>query len=546
MPIPTIDEVLLRADEALLEQLLGSSALRLLRAVRPNASFEDLRTALKAIRPMSELMRDGAARQLLLELYNANELLAIATSIGVAHPSSHAIAQATQPRSREFERLIEALRVVRPPLNSEDFVHDARLMCHPARGLFNHQRDAALRTTTRLQAFPHRVLLHMPTGAGKTRTAMHIVAEHLRQRRNATVYWLATSEELCEQAVQEFLQLWGSVGSHTVAVLRAWGKLPATRKALCGDSPKLVVAGLPKLYAATERDPALLAFLATEVTLVVFDEAHQAIAPTYKAVVDSLLARNPDTQLLGLSATPGRTWNDTSADSMLAKYFNRSKVTLRAEGFDSPIRYLIQAGFLAKPNFVRLIVNDSLALTKQEIDKIAKDLDVPESVRSRLAASDIRNVQIVRCCENLLRTHKRVLLFAATVAHSDLIATVLRMNGHQAHSITGATPSVERGRLLNWYLSGDETPRLLANFGVLTTGFDAPKTSAVVIARPTTSLVLYSQMVGRGLRGVRAGGNHEAEIVTVVDPAIPGFGDLTEAFENWEDVWRDEGEPNDT
>ena len=78
---------------------------------------------------------------------------------------------------------------------------------------------------------------------------------------------------------------------------------------------------------------------------------------------------------------------------------------------------------------------------------------------------------------------------------------------------------------------------VVVNYGVLTTGFDAPATSAAVIARPTRSLVLYSQMVGRATRGTRAGGNDEAEIVTVVDPHLPGFGSVADAFKNWEDVW---------
>jgi len=80
-------------------------------------------------------------------------------------------------------------------------------------------------------------------------------------------------------------------------------------------------------------------------------------------------------------------------------------------------------------------------------------------------------------------------------------------------------------------------PIVMCNFGVLTTGFDAPGTSAAVIARPTRSLVLYSQMVGRATRGPKARGNATAEIVTVVDPHLPGFGDVAEAFKNWEDVW---------
>ena len=75
--------------------------------------------------------------------------------------------------------------------------------------------------------------------------------------------------------------------------------------------------------------------------------------------------------------------------------------------------------------------------------------------------------------------------------------------------------------------------------GVLTTGFDAPDISAAMIARPTRSLVLYSQMVGRATRGLKAGGNAEAEIVTVIDPDLPGFGSIADAFKNWEDVWHE-------
>jgi len=80
---------------------------------------------------------------------------------------------------------------------------------------------------------------------------------------------------------------------------------------------------------------------------------------------------------------------------------------------------------------------------------------------------------------------------------------------------------------------------VICNYGVLTTGFDAPNTSATVIARPTKSLVLYSQMVGRATRGPKAGGNVTCEISTVVDIGLPGFGDLAEAFTNWEDVWNE-------
>ena len=68
-------------------------------------------------------------------------------------------------------------------------------------------------------------------------------------------------------------------------------------------------------------------------------------------------------------------------------------------------------------------------------------------------------------------------------------------------------------------------------------GFDAPKTSAVVIARPTKSLVLYSQMVGRCIRGPKAKGNSRCTVVTVADTGRYGFDSVTDAFSNWDDVW---------
>jgi superfamily II DNA or RNA helicase len=106
--------------------------------------------------------------------------------------------------------------------------------------------------------------------------------------------------------------------------------------------------------------------------------------------------------------------------------------------------------------------------------------------------------------------------------------------------VTSDSTSIERNRVISRFkLSRAENPNpmVLCNFGILTTGFDAPEISCAVIARPTDSLVLYSQMIGRAIRGPKSGGNEVSEIVTVIDDGLPGFGDLSEAFLNWEDVW---------
>ena len=124
------------------------------------------------------------------------------------------------------------------------------------------------------------------------------------------------------------------------------------------------------------------------------------------------------------------------------------------------------------------------------------------------------------------------------MAHARVLTAILVARNIRSEVVTGATPLRVRDRAIRTFISDDEAPMVLVNFGVLTTGFDAPTASAAVIARPTKSLVLYSQMVGRVIRGPKAGGTDACEIVTVVDPSLPGFGDVAAAFLNWEDVWR--------
>ena len=536
--VPSFSELLVRADETVLHFLLGKSTVRLMQATKGSGiSMQDFRDALLEIRPPWTLLEDHDARQLVLEMLYSDEVESLVRTTRA--PSSD-IAQLTQwlsPNSNRFASLLASLEIYRPS-NVQDAPSRPSLQdCVPDHCLFPHQRDAMVRVQAALKAYPHRVLLHMPTGSGKTRTAMQVAAHHLQGDVDTTVCWLATSEELCEQAAQEFFDTWRHSGDRNVTLIRAWGQHPLERKDVLANGPKFIVAGLAKLHSKCKQDQTLLPFLGDNVSLVIFDEAHQAVAPTYKLVTDSLLSRNLETQLLGLSATPGRSWNDVAQDLELSSYFGKSKVTLQIQGYANPIEYLIERGYIALPRFRQLSVKSTIEFSRAELNAVAESLDVPEDIREKLASDDLRNIQIIRACESLLKKHRRVLLFAATVAHAELLAMVLRSMGLAASSVTGNTLPGERARIINWFLSKDEEPRILANYGILTTGFDAPQTNAALIARPTKSLVLFSQMAGRALRGTRAGGNSEAEIVSIIDPSLPGFGDLSSAFTNWEDVW---------
>jgi superfamily II DNA or RNA helicase len=270
------------------------------------------------------------------------------------------------------------------------------------------------------------------------------------------------------------------------------------------------------------------------------DEAHEAIAPSYRLVLDSFVMQHPSIGLLGLTATPGRTWSNVESDRELAEYFGLRKVGLHVEGYDSPVEYLIAEQYLARPVFRSLFYEGRIEITDADRTRIATEFDIPRVVLERLATHEQRNLVILSAIESLRREHKRILVFASSIQHSRLLASVLRVRGFDAYSVDGTTPGGERASILAKFKEAGDTPRVLCNFGVLTTGFDAPRTSAVVIARPTQSLVLYSQMIGRAIRGPKAGGNASAEVVTIVDTELPGFGSIVQAFHNWEDVWRED------
>ena len=531
-------DLLSRADGSLLQDLIGASVVQLLFALdQERASPSSLRSILLELHPAPELLLTRAMRLQMLDLLRPAEAVDLLGHLSIA-PGRDPFAQLASLDVRRGSGVATLLLSFFGVAELEKEPPPPTPACEVEGGyqLFPHQRTAALSASRMLAAAPHRVLLHMPTGSGKTRTAMSLVAGHMRSTEEGLVLWLAAAEELCDQAAEEFTKAWSRLGNRTTPIHRWWGAhtLPG------GDLPRegFAVAGLARIYSRAIRDPAWLARLGDRTTLIVFDEAHQAIARTYRHIVEALVARRDGVGLLGLTATPGRTWNDVDADAELAEFFSKQKVTLQIPGYKNPVEYLVEEGYLARPSY-KTIEHQGPELTELERGSLASQLDIPTSVLRKLADDHLRNLYIANAVRALARRHRRIIVFSTTVEHAEILAVVLRFHGIPTRSVTAATPGDERSAAIRWYKShaADET-RVLTNFGVLTTGFDAPKTSATLIARPTKSLVLYSQMVGRAIRGERAGGNREAEIVTVVDTALPGFRSISEAFSNWEDVWQ--------
>ena len=318
------------------------------------------------------------------------------------------------------------------------------------------------------------------------------------------------------------------LGLRNVHINRYWGNHSLNLRKIPSG---FLVTGLAKLRSASTSDHTLLAHLATHASAVIFDEAHQAIAQTYSFVTEQLCSTRPP--LLGLTATPGRTSKLTDADFQLASMFNHTKVSIDPRGHDSPVTFLIQNKYLASPHFVPISFDSDTGMQEPEsgMDYTRTDLD-------RLGRNTKRTRKIVKLAEDSVVRHVRTIVFCPSVESAIECNRLMQANEHSSQVITALTPTDERRAIIDTFRNDAREHMVLFNYGVLTAGFDAPRTSCVIIARPTTSLVLYSQMVGRALRGPRAGGNRTAKIMTVADTNLPGFGSVTDAFTNWEDLWK--------
>lgn len=368
-----------------------------------------------------------------------------------------------------------------------------------------------------------RAVVSLPTGGGKTRVtveaAVRLVLKPDVHPRN--VLWIAQTDELCEQAVQAFRQVWLNVGARNVdlRIVRMWGgnPTPALRDA---SKPVVVVASIQTLSYRAGDDK--LSWL-QKPGLVVLDECHHAIAPSYTSMLRWLDAANPlaetvendEPPIIGLSATPFRT--DDVESQRLAKRFENRWLPRQQENLHAKLR---MQGVLAAIENEPL--ESKIGLLDAELEQLTRLSEpwegfefeqVLERINRRLAGDSDRNQLLVDYVKST--SARSILFFANSVAHAEEMAARLHLVGVPAAAISGETPTVARRYFLQQFQQGDL--RVLCNHSVLSTGFDAPRTDMVLIARQVFSPVRYMQMVGRGLRGEKNGGTKSCRIVSVLD-----------------------------
>jgi len=329
--------------------------------------------------------------------------------------------------------------------------------------LRDYQQDLISKTFAAWSSGMRKVLLQLSTGGGKT-IIFAVVASELTCRGEGVLV-VAHREELILQAADK------------MAVTT--GVQPGIIKAGYKPTDSLIQVGSIQTLARRKTYP--------KAELVIVDEAHHASAASYRKLLDAY----PNALILGVTATPRREDGYGLRDVFDHLVCSISTLELITLGYLT--EYKLIAGF----KYSKHKVPQKRDFTKKELEQVASDYK-PEEVLKQW---------------NNFCAGKKTILFAVNVMHSKAIAAKFRAAGISCEHLDGETPQSERKAILDRFKSG--TTKIISNCAILTEGFDCPDSEAVVIARPTTSVTLWLQMLGRVLRP--APGKNYATILDMTD-----------------------------
>ena len=354
-------------------------------------------------------------------------------------------------------------------------------------------------------------ILSMPTGSGKTRTSVYYLL-HDMISSGYQVIWLCHRSMLIEQAAEQFYKFAPIIKENNDSMEQfkmvcISGKHASVRA--LEDSDNLIISSVQSLCNNTVYLPNIL----SEKVMIVVDEAHHTLAPSYRRIIKAIREKRPAAKLLGLTATPVRLTE--KATGQLMKIFDNKIV------FSVTMSDLITDKTLATPQYIPVDTNVDIE-TMINIDErkyIAKWGEFPESLVMKVAKTNERNEVIVDEYVRNKDKYGKTIIFALNAVHCDSLNEAFKKKGIRSGYVYTLIGNAENQRTIERFRHNEceDGIDVLININILTEGSDIPDIQTVFLTRPTTSDVLLMQMVGRGMRGSGCGGTDTVNIVDFCD-----------------------------
>lgn len=401
--------------------------------------------------------------------------------------------------------------------------------------LKSYQASVVFEALDKLKKTSVRFFIQMPTGSGKTRVATEIISQFIiSSNKDLNILWLVHQKELCAQTFDCFIEVWSHLNNKPITLRRLWDENDKTTIPHKLEGTNFIIGNFQKIYSELKKNLSGYNNLKKKIDLIIIDEAHKAIAPTYKEVIDEFASTT--TKIIGLTATPGRSIKDEESNKSLINFFHSEKVEIITKNKKGVISYLRDLRVLSKASYEPIHTEQNISLSKKQIEYIERLGEMPGEILRQLSNSQIRNYEILKRIDNLVKENpsSKIIFFGLDIKHSKFICALLNLMGIHASHVDGTTSLNRRSGILEDFKNKDL--QVLCNERLISTGFDAPKTDTIIIAKPTFSIVLYSQIIGRGLRGPEIGGTEYCKVIDVKDN-IKGYSNLDEVYEFFDEYF---------
>ena len=384
---------------------------------------------------------------------------------------------------------------------------------------YEHQKDA-MEALSNLDAMKssYSGLIVLPTGGGKTYTAATWLLKNALDQKKK-ILWIAHRQFLLDQAADAFqsfayAEQMPHISSFTYRIIS--GSQRHDKVIDIKPSDSIIIASKDSIGRNLKK---LDKWLKNEEEIYfVIDEAHHATAKTYRKVIDYLQEKVPEVKTIGLTATPFRTAD--SERGLLKKVFPDDIV------YAISLKELINRQILSRLEVEEYQTGEEFGkgMGKNDWESIVHMDTIPDDIAEKIAKSRERNHLIVETYKKNQARYGQTIVFTVSIAHAIALAALFKKENIKADYIVSATKdlgtgatigSQENEKKLEAYRQGKL--QVLVNVEILTEGVDLPQTKTVFLTRPTVSKTLMTQMVGRALRGVKAGGTDIAYAVSFID-----------------------------